>query len=194
MDENHICRAACLDHASHPAHPNAAPQGAVVVTGGLGMIGSLVGGWLARQQVADVLLLGAGGAARLTEFCSGSAAVPSAGRRANTAPLRAERWVPLQFQGQDQLQRWGGHRWRPGSEDHGRQVRPRFTCHAGLGRSAQLMAACSCLARVAEAGSPGQDYFVMSLSVAATPGSNLATWTLMARMTESCARWTSMIL
>ena len=36
-------------------------QGAVVVTGGLGMIGSLMGGWLARQQVADVLLLGRSG-------------------------------------------------------------------------------------------------------------------------------------
>ncbi|KAL4451846.1 hypothetical protein ABPG75_007508, partial [Micractinium tetrahymenae] len=36
-------------------------KGSVVVTGGLGMIGSLVGAWLARQQVSHVLLLGRSG-------------------------------------------------------------------------------------------------------------------------------------
>ncbi len=36
-------------------------QGSVVVTGGLGMIGSLVGAWMARQQVSKVLLLGRSG-------------------------------------------------------------------------------------------------------------------------------------
>ena len=36
-------------------------QGSVVVTGGLGMIGSLVGAWLARQQVPHILLLGRSG-------------------------------------------------------------------------------------------------------------------------------------
>ena len=36
-------------------------QGTVVVTGGLGMIGSLVGAWLARQPVANVVLLGRSG-------------------------------------------------------------------------------------------------------------------------------------
>jgi NAD(P)-dependent dehydrogenase (short-subunit alcohol dehydrogenase family) len=36
-------------------------QGAVVVTGGLGMIGSLVASWLARQQVPHVVLLGRSG-------------------------------------------------------------------------------------------------------------------------------------
>lgn len=33
----------------------------MVVTGGLGMIGSLVGAWLARQQVSHILLLGRSG-------------------------------------------------------------------------------------------------------------------------------------
>lgn len=36
-------------------------QGTVVVTGGLGMIGSLVGAWLAKQGVHRIVLLGRSG-------------------------------------------------------------------------------------------------------------------------------------
>ena len=36
-------------------------QGAIIVTGGLGMIGSLVGAWLTRQQVSRILLMGRSG-------------------------------------------------------------------------------------------------------------------------------------
>jgi hypothetical protein len=36
-------------------------QGVVLVTGGLGMIGSLVGSWLVKQSVSDVVLLGRSG-------------------------------------------------------------------------------------------------------------------------------------
>lgn len=55
-------------------------QGAVVVTGGLGMIGSLLGAWLKRQGIGHVVLLGrsgrpAAGSKSVQEFlgsgCSG---------------------------------------------------------------------------------------------------------------------------
>lgn len=63
-----VVRTPTLQQQQQPA-----PGGVIVVSGGLGMIGSLVGAWLVRQGAPHVVLLGRSGRAGKTPLLLGCA-------------------------------------------------------------------------------------------------------------------------